>query len=155
PGSVTAMSSGCRLFRRRILHRRSVVRSAGRNTGTVFARADGSRVNLEYGTGSFSTRDSPADAITGGGAIGACAGGLAGLARGWSRPGGGAVEACGGGLAALATGCSRTGDGAVGACVGGLTVLAAGCSRTGGGAIRTCAGGLAVLGARWSRTGGG
>src|SRR5215471_18791222 len=149
------MSSGCRLFRRRILHRRSVVRSAGRNTGTVFARADGSRVNLEYGTGSFSTRDSPAGAITGGGAIGACAGGLAVLATGCSRTGGGAVDACAGGLAALATGCSRTGGGAVGACVGGLTVLAAGWSRTGGGAVGACTGALAVLAAGCSRTGGG
>src|SRR5262245_66628517 len=101
------MSSGCRWFWRRIPHRRSGARSAGRNTGTFVARgsgrADGSCVNLEYGAGSFSTRDSPAAAITDGGAVGA-GGGLAALAAGCSRTGGGAVGAGGGGLAVLARG---------------------------------------------------
>src|SRR4029453_8426391 len=99
------MSSGGRWFRRRIPHRRSGVRSDGRNTGVVVARgsgrANGSCVDLEYGTGSLSTRDSPAGAITGGGVVGACAGGLAVLAACCSRTGG-AVGACAGGLAALA-----------------------------------------------------
>src|SRR6185436_4688261 len=76
------------------------------------------------------TRESPAGAITGGGAVGACAGGLAALAACCSRTGGGAVGACAGGLAVLAACCPRTGGGAVGACAGGLAVLAACSSRS-------------------------